>query len=87
MFILWDRLFGTFSEELDSERPIYGLTENIETHNPAIVATHEYISLWKDVWHAPGIINKLKYIFYAPGWSHDGEDKRAKTLRRKLKLA
>lgn len=87
MFIIWDRLFGTFSEELDTEKPVYGLTENIHSHNPAVVFTHEYISLWKDVWRAPGLINKLKYIFFAPGWSHDQEDKRAKTLRRKLKLA
>ena len=28
--------------------------------------------------------DKLKYIFYAPGWSHDGEDQRSKTLRREL---
>ena len=87
MFILWDRLFGTFSEELDSEKPVYGLTENIHTNNPAVVASHEYISLWKDVWHAPGLLNKLKYLFYAPGWSHDKEDKRAKTLRKELKVA
>lgn len=87
MFILWDRLFGTFSQELDNEKPIYGLTENIDTYNPAIVASHEYVSLFKDVLRAPGLINKLKYIFLAPGWSHDKEDKRAKTLRRKLKLA
>jgi len=87
MFILWDRLFGTFSEELDSEKPVYGLTENIHTNNPAVVASHEYISLWKDVWHAPGLLNKFKYLFYAPGWSHDKEDKRAKTLRKELKVA
>ncbi len=87
MFIIWDRLFGTFSEELDKEKPVYGLTENINTNNPAIVATHEYASLVKDVWNAPGVLNKLKYIFYAPGWSHDKEDKRAKTLRKKLNLA
>jgi len=86
MFIIWDRLFGTFSQELDTEKPIYGLTENINTHNPAIVATHEYVSLIKDVLRAPGIVNKLRYIFLAPGWSHDSEDKRAKTLRSKLKI-
>jgi len=28
--------------------------------------------------------DKLKYIFYAPGWSHDGADKRAKILRKDL---
>jgi len=86
MFIIWDRLFGTFSEELDTEKPVYGLTENIHTNNPAIVFSHEYTALWKDVWRAPGLVNKLKYLFYAPGWSHDNEDKRAKTLRRNLKL-
>lgn len=87
MFILWDRFFGTFSKELEIDKPIYGLTENINTYNPAVVATHEYGALINDVIRAPGLMNKLKYIFLAPGWSHDKEDKRAKTLRRKLKLA
>lgn len=87
LFILWDRLFGTFSEEMKEEKPVYGLTENIDSYNPAYVATHEYISLWKDIKSTSSFTDKLKYIFYAPGWSHNGVDKRAKTLRKNLKLA
>ena len=84
VLIIWDRMFGTFSEEKAFEKPVYGLTENIQTYNPLIVATHEYSAIWRDVRRARKWTDKLKYIFYAPGWSHDGEDKRAKTLRKKL---
>ncbi|NNC71172.1 MAG: sterol desaturase family protein, partial [Flavobacteriaceae bacterium] len=86
IFIIWDRIFGTFSEEVkEIDRPIYGLTNNINTYHPVKVAAHEYSSIVKDVKRADKFSDKLKYIFYAPGWSHDGEDKRAKVLRRKLK--
>ncbi len=86
VLIIWDRMFGTFSEELKEEdEPIYGLTQNIETYHPVKVATHEYTAIAKDVKRAKTLKEKLKYIFYAPGWSHDGEDKRAKVLRAKLK--
>jgi sterol desaturase/sphingolipid hydroxylase (fatty acid hydroxylase superfamily) len=85
VLIIWDRIFGTFSEELDTEKPVYGLTANIETNNLPHVITHEYKSIWRDVKRANKFSDKLKYIFYAPGWSHDGEDLRAKTLRGKLK--
>ncbi len=85
VLIIWDRLFGTFSQELDNEPPVYGLTNNINSYNPAYVATHEYISIARDVKRAKRWKDKLKYIFLAPGWSHDGEDKRAKVMRSKLK--
>lgn len=84
VFILWDKLFGTFSQEMDSEKPAYGLTENITSTKPIFVATHEYQALFKDVIRADRWQDKLKYLFMAPGWSHDGADKRSKTLRDKL---
>jgi len=84
IFILWDRLFGSFSEELDSDPPKYGLTKNIESHNPFYVITHEYVAIWRDVKRATKWSDKLKYIFYAPGWSHDGEDLRAKIVRKSV---
>ena len=82
VLILWDRIFGTFSAELLEEKPIYGLTKNINSFHPAYVMTHEYQSIWKDVKSASSWKDKLKYIFWAPGWSHEGADLRAKTLRR-----
>lgn len=87
ILIIWDRLFGTFSEELkEVEHPVYGLTVNIETYNPVKVATHEYSAILKDVQRADKFSDKLNYIFNSPGWTHDGEDNRAKTLRKKMNL-
>ncbi len=86
VLISWDKIFGTFSEEKDFDQPIYGLTKNISSYNPLYVASHEYQSIWRDVRRAPNWSDKLKYIFYAPGWSHDGEDRRAKVLRKKQAL-
>lgn len=79
ILIIWDRLFGTFQKE--DEKVVYGITSNIHTYNPLKIASHEYIALWNDVKNAPGLINKLKYIFMPPGWSHDGRTKTARQLR------
>lgn len=84
ILIIWDRLFNTFQEEDETEKVIYGITNNIHTYNPFKIASHEFIALFKDVRRAPSLKNKLKYLFMPPGWSHDGEDLRAKTLRKNL---
>jgi sterol desaturase/sphingolipid hydroxylase (fatty acid hydroxylase superfamily) len=81
IFILWDRLFGSFSEEVANDPPRYGLTSNITSYNPIDVATHEYQSIWTDCRRAPKWSDRLRYLFLAPGWSHDGQDKRARVLR------
>lgn len=82
--IVWDRLFGTFSQEVPQEPPEYGLTSNITSYNPFYVATHEYAAIAADVRRADRWQDKLSYVLKAPGWSHDGEDKRARVLRAKL---
>ncbi len=81
VLIIWDRLFGTFSEESKDEPPVYGLTKNINTYNPVVVAAGEYVNLMKDVWRAPTLMDRLRYLFLAPGWQHDGEDRRSRVLR------
>lgn len=83
ILIIWDRMFGTFLEEKkEEEEVVYGITSNIDTYNPIHIATHEYKALWKDVKRAPGLLNKLKYMFMPPGWSHDGSTKTSKELQR-----
>lgn len=84
ILIIWDRLFGTFVEEDENEPCVYGITENIDSYNPLVIATHEYRNLWKDIKSAPRFSDKLKYMFYPPGWSHNGPDKTANYLRREL---
>ena len=84
ILIIWDRIFGTFVKEDQQNLPIYGITQNIRSYNPAVIATHEYVSLWKDVKRAKKYSDKLKYLMYPPGWSHDGEDRTSNTLRKQL---
>ncbi|KAA1189451.1 sterol desaturase family protein [Pseudohalioglobus sediminis] len=84
ILIIWDRLFGTFSEETQGDAPRYGLTKNITSYRPLDVATHEYRSIWDDCKRATSWRDRWRYLLLAPGWSHDGEDRRARVLRRQL---
>jgi sterol desaturase/sphingolipid hydroxylase (fatty acid hydroxylase superfamily) len=81
ILIIWDRLFGTFSPELDEEPVVYGLTKNIDGDSVLTVLLHEYLSLWRDIRAAPGWADRWRYLCLAPGWSHDGPDRRARVLR------
>lgn len=81
IFIIWDRFFNTFSDELEHEKPRYGLTTNISSYHPVDLVTHEYQSIWKDWRRASNWGDRWRYLLLAPGWSHDGEDKRARVLR------
>lgn len=84
ILIIWDRIFGTFRDE-DEGFPIYGITTNIKTNNLLKITFHEVGSIIQDVKKAPTFKDKLNYLFQSPGWSHDGEDQRAKTLQKNLK--
>ncbi|MEX0318888.1 MAG: sterol desaturase family protein [Ruegeria sp.] len=73
VFIIWDKMFGTFVPEQASEKVDYGLVHNIGTFNPLRVAFHEWLSIWRDVTR-PGLSlqQRLAYAFAPPGYSHDG---------------
>ncbi len=86
MLIVWDRLFGTFQEELDEDEPIYGITTNIDTYNPIKIATHEYGSIWQDLKKMPTVKDKVKLLLYPPGWSPEGPNQTAKFLQKQLHL-
>jgi len=71
IFIIWDKLFGTFIPE--EEKPVYGLIKNISSFNPLYVAFYEWIALFKDVFTSKtSLINRIKYFIKPPGWKHDG---------------
>jgi alkylglycerol monooxygenase len=79
IFILWDRLFGTFEPE--RERVVYGLTKDIATFNPLRIGFHEVAAIARDVARAPAIGAKVGYVLRPPGWSHDGSTQTARQLR------
>ncbi|MYY07533.1 sterol desaturase family protein [Streptomyces sp. SID4919] len=66
ILIVWDRLFGSFAPE--TERPVYGLTKNITTHNPLRVATHEYAALARDLRAARTWGDRAGHLLRGPGW-------------------
>lgn len=68
VLIIWDRLFGTFAPEDPQDRPVYGLTRNINSYNPLRIAFHEWIDIWHDVRTAPTWRLQLRYVFGRPGW-------------------
>ncbi len=83
IFIIWDRLFGTFARE--QEKVVYGLTTNITSYNPFVIGFHEVGSIARDVAKAPTLRAKLGYLFAPPGWSHDGSTQTATQLQKKLR--
>ncbi|TGA99672.1 sterol desaturase family protein, partial [Streptomyces palmae] len=66
ILIVWDRLFGSFVPE--TERPVYGLTKNIDTFNPLRVATHEYAAIARDLRAANDWRERAGRVFGGPGW-------------------
>jgi len=85
IFIFWDKLFGTFQEELAEEPVHYGLTTNLNSHHPIKVVFHEWEQIWLDFRQAPGLRNKWMYLFGPPGWSHDGSRKTSAQMRENLR--
>ncbi|MBT8190332.1 MAG: sterol desaturase family protein [Saprospiraceae bacterium] len=68
IFIVWDRMFGTFQEELPEEEPIYGTLKPARTWNPVVI---NYMHMWqliKDAWHAQSIWDKVRIWFMPTGW-------------------
>jgi len=83
VFIIWDRLFGTFTRELPEEKPHYGITKPIaKPFHPVHIVTHEWQDLAKDLKRPLPLGTKLRYMIMPPGWSHDGSTKTARELQR-----
>lgn len=69
IFIIWDRLFGTFERE--DEPVVYGLTKNIGTYNPLRIASHEFADIARDVAAADTWKDRLGFAFRGPGWAYE----------------
>lgn len=68
ILIIWDRMFGTHQVEDPDEPVVYGLTTNIHTFNPAVVATHEHRAMLADVAAAATWRDRLGHVVRHPGW-------------------
>jgi sterol desaturase/sphingolipid hydroxylase (fatty acid hydroxylase superfamily) len=66
VLIVFDRLFGTFTQERDGVPIRYGLTTPLTTYNPLRIAFHEWIHLGRDVRQAPNLRSALRTVLGPP---------------------
>ena len=71
IFCVWDRVFGTFQEELDEVKPVYGVLKPVQTWNPFWINFQHLWRLSKDAFYTNDWKAKL-YIWFKPtGWRPD----------------
>ncbi|MEN7547869.1 sterol desaturase family protein [Rapidithrix thailandica] len=69
VFIIWDRIFGTFQEE--KEKPVYGVTTPLNSWNPLWANVIHWKSMWQQAYSFPTWKDRWKLFFKPPGWQPD----------------
>ena len=78
IFCIWDRMFGTYADERDDEKPVYGIRKPLQSWNPLWANVHHFVQIWQQVKSTPNWRNKLMYLFAKPSWSPQVADTTAK---------
>ena len=68
IFCVWDRMFGTFQEELDEEPPVYGVLKPVQSWNPLWINFQHLWALTRDAWHTKQWSDKLRIWWMPTGW-------------------
>jgi alkylglycerol monooxygenase len=68
IFCVWDRLFGTFQEELEDEPPVYGTLKPVNSWNPLWINFQHLWGLIQDAWRTKSWKAKLIIWFKPTGW-------------------
>jgi len=71
IFIIWDKLFGTFQEELPDVAPVYGITRPASTWNPIKINFQHIWLLFKDAVLTKNWKDKILIWFKPTGWRPD----------------
>src|ERR1041384_4201018 len=68
IFIVWDKLFGTFQKELPEAPPVYGITRPAATWNPIKINFQHIWLLMKDAWRTGSWKDKFTLWFKPTGY-------------------
>jgi sterol desaturase/sphingolipid hydroxylase (fatty acid hydroxylase superfamily) len=60
VLIIWDRLFGTLARRSEPIR--FGLTSELRSHNPIVIAGHEWWAMLGDLWRRPAFEKVLALV-------------------------
>ncbi len=68
IFIVWDKWFGTFQEEIPNIPPVYGTKKPVQTWNPFLINFMHIWQLMKDAWRTSKWQDKIRIWFMPTGW-------------------
>jgi len=68
IFIFWDKLFGTFQQELPEVKPVYGITRPAATWNPIKINFQHLWLLTNDAWRTKSWRDKFTLWFKPTGY-------------------
>ena len=68
IFIIWDKLFGTFQEELKEAPAVYGITRPVRTWNPIKINFQHLWLMIKDAWRTQSWKDKFMLWFKPTGY-------------------
>jgi len=67
VFIIWDKMFGTFQEE--EEEPVFGITNTFRSWNPVWSNFHYWSELFALAGRCTKFSDKIKVFIKPPGWA------------------
>lgn len=68
IFILWDRIFGTYRAERADLPPVYGTRSPMRSWNPLWANLEVYAQMLRDTWQTPKIADKWRVWISRTGW-------------------
>ncbi|MEW7289806.1 sterol desaturase family protein [Aquimarina sp. 2304DJ70-9] len=71
IFIFWDKLFGTFQEEIPEKPPVYGVKKPVNTWNPFLINFMHAWGILKDAWRTKNWWDKIRIWYMPTGWRPD----------------
>ncbi|MFV8335893.1 sterol desaturase family protein [Flavobacterium sp. RSP29] len=76
IFIIWDKLFGTFQTELETVPPVFGITRPVRTWNPIRINFQHLWLLFTDAWRTENWKKKFTIWFKPTGWRPENFEER-----------
>ena len=68
IFIVWDKLFGTFQKELKDVPAVFGVTRPVRTWNPIKINFQHLWLLMQDAWRTASLKDKFRIWLMPTGW-------------------
>ena len=76
VFIIWDRFFGTYCEERDDLKPVYGTVKALRSWNPLWANIEVFINMAKDSYRTKNWRDKVKVWFSRTTWRPEDVEKK-----------